>query len=138
MEVKRSHRAATGAGMFSNELGEDPLRAQIRQRALNARMAVSMGHQTPTTNIPSYMSDFEVQQVRNAAKRVAMPAHMTAPPPLVGYGSTGSSFGEWEANTTVQGTKRPLEAPEPLKSARECDVDELLRRHGPLSFNEDF
>lgn len=132
MDVKRPNRRSN----LPNETAqEDPLTQMIRQRALNARMAVSMGHMTQNSNIPSYMSDFEQQQVINAAKRVQMPASMGNPPPLVGYGSTGSSFGEWESNSSFSIKKRPLESDEPVK---ERQLDDFIKSHGPLSFNEEF
>lgn len=132
MDVKRANRSLGGDIKHPEE---DPLSQLIRQKAINARMAVSMGHITQNSSIPSYMSDFEHQQVLNAAKRVQMPLHLNTPPPLVGNGSTGSSFDHWEANSTLTTKKRAFESEE---NSKERQLDDFIECHGPLSFNEEF
>lgn len=108
----------------------EALRTAICMRAMAARQAVSQGFATHT-QLPSYMSDFELQQQTNALRRAPLPAG-AAVPELVAMGSTRSTFDEsWEARAAL---KRGL----PADKDADQSLDAFISRHGPLSFDEDF
>lgn len=132
----------------------NPNTEQLQTLGMRIRQSISNGYQLPNdNNVPTYMNNYEQQQMQNKIKRVNMPVHlaMTGPPALNYNGSTASSLSCWEEeiNKPQSHNFHSLESfydtePRNLKrgisdvDTKEMQMNDFVDKYGPLSFNEDF
>lgn len=148
MQVYKRQQISTTA---SSNNYDDPNAQKLQTLGMRIRQSVSNGYQLPTgTNIPTYMNNYEQQQIQNSSRRVHMPAHLLSggPPALDYNGSTASSLSCWEDEVNKTQNFHSLESfynePKNLKrgiesvETKEMQMNDYINKYGPLSFNEEF
>lgn len=142
----------------------DPTAEKLQTLGMRIRQSISNGYKLPEqqlqSQIPSYMNNYEQQQVINNNRRVPLPCHLqNSQPPALDYnGSTASSLSCWEEEIndvgnsnrfqnlnnyyTVGGSEKSVNGGlkrgfEQLEG-KDMQVSDFVERYGPLSFNEEF